>query len=471
LVNNFQPNFRQTYEPYRNSHPGEPPTWRIKIESCLKLIATNKKLTEVLNSGKCSEKTEYCADSFDFKRIGVSYEQFLKLRFCKKLIRKVSATNSGRSRGGSITNILKKYSNEIEKIGNVLRIIFSIKTGDALDFRSYQNLKTDYKFLKNQDTVILMIKEFLRCGQVVYDTIEEIQQVDYPPDLNSKNNWGVEFSDDCESTDLDFLKIAENELGTYPRSKLKWYSVNLSQCDKHWDTTEDFDQEASKKLKLISSKTVDIVNLISDDEKSNISEKSMDKKNESEKISDISRRYADSNLLTLPKELSSDVSTHPNPEKSNIPFIPLHTPRTTIDLEYEIVVEPYELGFCFLTSYQNYKQHPLVFKYFIHIGQTMIPANGALLSIHTRIKPPTDKFNITLPDELDANAVKSVIDHIHGFRIQLPPENAFHLLFTAACYFEATDFLASIDKHWLVRKKKKSGLKKYANRLMPPKFR
>jgi len=104
----------------------------------------------------------------------------------------------------------------------------------------------------------------------------------------------------------------------------------------------------------------------------------------------------------------------------------------------------------------------------------MIPTSGALLKIHSkrfRELQNDTHFNILLPDELDQSAVRSVVDFVHGFRIQMPPDHVFGLLYTAACYFEIPEFLAAIDEHWFVRNEKKIELRSFAMGLHAPKFR
>merc|ERR1711957_739971 len=104
-----------------------------------------------------SEVVDYCQNTFDLKRIGLSYRQYLTLRFGKKLVE--AAMSLGDKR---IHKRLEKFKPEFYKIQCVVRSVQSTKNGNALDFTSYTNLKRDFKYLKKQDTVRLIMNELLK---------------------------------------------------------------------------------------------------------------------------------------------------------------------------------------------------------------------------------------------------------------------------------------------------------------------
>ena len=484
------------------------------------------------------EVADYCENTFDLKRIGLSYRQFLKIRFGQKLAKAASSLKDPR-----VHRTLDLYKEEIAKIDIVLKAVNSSKNGDALSFKTYTDLKQNFKFLKGEDSVRLILNDLLKgvegdgaknFGPTIYKKIERIQREDFPQNLEAESTWKITFVEDDE-TDIDFLDIANRQVKTYHSQKmkfyppyndevqvvasnpyldLKWTSVtgNSSHTEKStiagntplagnspFATTNEqpqwgysnmdspFNKKRTRRKRnshprnfhpkeVPVTEVIDEVLCISDDSGSN---KSMDSGKhpvyERDSIPDEEYppiAHPNAEILTMNKKsktshTSEQTSSHYGSNAKFSQFSDLPTSET--------IAEPPNIGLDFINSYQKYIEYPKVFNHFLHIQQTMIPTSGALLKIHSKrfreLQINDNHFNILLPDELDQSAVRSVVDFIHGFRIQMPPDHVFGLLYTAACYFEIPEFLASIDEHWFVRDERKIELRSLAMKLHAPKFR
>ncbi len=79
---------------------------------------------------------------------------------------------------------------------------------------------------------------------------------------------------------------------------------------------------------------------------------------------------------------------------------------------------------------------------------------------------------IALPSELDSTAVTSILDYLHGFQLQTPPDEAVDDLYAAASYFNLFDLKFQIVTafHRKIDKSQFKAIDDYTRRLAAPKF-
>jgi len=83
--------------------------------------------------------------------------------------------------------------------------------------------------------------------------------------------------------------------------------------------------------------------------------------------------------------------------------------------------------------------HKLYYKNSMNLNKvTKTLVSGCLLEIHSPLFQHQICHNdstICLPSELDPESITSILDYLHGFQLQMPPEDAADDLYAAAAYF------------------------------------
>merc|ERR1711976_405860 len=101
--------------------------------------------------------------------------------------------------------------------------------------------------------------------------------------------------------------------------------------------------------------------------------------------------------------------------------------------------------------------------------------SGSFLDIHSSLfhKQITHKNSvICLPQELDDVSVYTILDYLHGFQLQIPPDDAIDDLYAVATYFKLIELKKKIVQRFCrkISRSQFNAIDDFVSKLPVPKF-